>query len=74
MKTAEVADLLLVRLTASMPNIGTLGSRIMSAEASTMRGALEWLRSTHGGAEQYLLAHGLDAAEVDALRASLDES
>ena len=48
-----------------------LGPRISVAEASTMEATLAWLRSTHGGAEAYLTANGLTAAEVDALRTSL---
>jgi len=73
-KTAEVADLILARLTATMPNVGTLGPRIMSAEASTMRGALDWLRATHGSAEAYLVTNGLTVDEITTMRASLIES
>lgn len=44
---------------------------LMSADASTMREFLVWLRAEHGGFEQYLLGHGLSAGAIDLLRTSL---
>src|SRR6476660_2692318 len=41
--TAMVVDLLLARLQARLPDRAPLGPRIMSAEADTMRLALDWL-------------------------------
>ncbi|HEX5586927.1 MAG TPA: tyrosine-protein phosphatase [Acidimicrobiia bacterium] len=70
-RTAAVVDLLLARLTAVAPDRQPPGPRIMSAEAATMRSALDWLRDHHGGAEPYALAHGLTEAEIAALRGSL---
>ncbi|MET0627947.1 MAG: tyrosine-protein phosphatase [Acidimicrobiia bacterium] len=70
-QTAAVIDLLLARFTARAPDREPLGPRIMSAEASTMQSALDWLRHEHGGAEQYARTHGLTAGEIGALRTSL---
>src|SRR5215510_5337055 len=72
-RTAAVIDVLLARLTASTPDREPPGPRLMSAEASTMQAALDWLHATHGGAEGYLRAHGLTAAEVASLRTTLVE-
>ena len=70
-RTAVVIDLLLARFAALAPDRMAPGPRIMSAEASTMQAALDWLRDRHGGAEQYARAHGLTAGEIGALRTSL---
>jgi protein-tyrosine phosphatase len=70
-RTAVVIDLLLARFAARAPDRVPPGPRIMSAEASTMQAALDWLRDRHGGAEQYARAHGLTAGEIGALRTSL---
>jgi len=70
-RTAVVIDVLLARLTAGAPDREPPGPRLMSAEASTMQAALDWLRATHGGAAGYLRAHDLTDAEITALRAAL---
>ena len=70
-RTAAVVDILLARVAAVAPGREPPGPRIMSAEAATMRTALDWLREHHGGAERYARAHGLTATEVAALRRSL---
>ena len=72
-RTAAVIDVLLARLVAGAPDREPPGPRIMSAEASTMQVALDWLRSTYGGAEGYVRAHGLDREHVEVLHASLVE-
>jgi hypothetical protein len=43
----------------------------MSAEASTMQQALDWLHEHHGGAERYLLAHGMPPESIATMRAAL---
>jgi hypothetical protein len=71
-RTAAVVDLLLARVAARMPpGREAPGPGIMSAEAATMQATLEWLREHHGGAERYLLAHGLAPEAVATLRAEL---
>jgi protein-tyrosine phosphatase len=40
----------------------------MGAPPEAMRGLLEHLRAAHGGGREYLLAHGLPAADLDRLR------
>lgn len=69
--TAVVIDVLLARFAARAPDREPPGPRIMSAEASTIQAALDWIREHHGDAEGYALAHGLTAGEVSALRTSL---
>jgi hypothetical protein len=71
-RTAAVVDLLLARVAARMPpGREAPGPRIMSAEAETMQAALDWLRAHHGGAERYLLTHGLPPEALAALRAEM---
>ena len=71
-KTAAVVDLLVARFAARMPpGRDPPGPRIMSAEAATMQTALDWLRDHHGGAEPYLLAHGMPAGAIATLREAL---
>jgi protein-tyrosine phosphatase len=71
--SAAVIDALLARLHARAPDRDPPGPRIMSAEASTMRTALDWLRDSHGSIEAYTRAHGLTDTEIDALREELIE-
>jgi protein-tyrosine phosphatase len=71
--TAAVVDILLARLHARAPDREPPGPRIMSAEASTMQTALDWMRDRHGSIEGYTRAHGLSDAEIAALRAELIE-
>ena len=73
-KTAGAMEIIAARLAAQMPDRVPLGPRIMSAEAATMEATLDWLRTTHGGAEAYLRTNGLRDDEVAALRAALLES
>jgi hypothetical protein len=71
-KTALVVDLLVARFAARMPpGRDAPGPRIMSAEASTMQQALDWLHEHHGGAERYLLAHGMPPESIATMRAAL---
>lgn len=46
---------------------------LLRTEAGHMRGFLAWLDAEHGGAERFLLAHGVSPATVTALRAALLE-
>jgi protein-tyrosine phosphatase len=71
--TAAVVDVLLARLHARMPGREPPGPRIMSAEASTMQAALDWMRAEHGSVEAYARAHGLTDDQVDSLRTALVE-
>jgi hypothetical protein len=43
----------------------------MTADAETMREVIGWLRTEHGGFEQYMLDHGLALGELELLRSSL---
>ena len=43
----------------------------MSAEASTMQAALDWMRAEHGSIEGYVAAHGFTDAELSTLREGL---
>jgi protein-tyrosine phosphatase len=71
-KTATVIDLIVARIASRMPEGREApGPRIMSAEAATMEAALAWLRDEHGGAEGYLLAHGMRPEQLTALRTAL---
>ena len=71
--TATVVDLLLARLHARAPDREPPGPRIMSAEASTMHAALDWMRIRHGSVEGYTRAHGLTTTEISALRDTMIE-
>jgi protein-tyrosine phosphatase len=73
-KTAEVMDLILARFASRSPTGRAPGPRIMSAEAPTMQAALDWVRTNHDGAANYLAAHGLTVDEITSLRQSLVES
>jgi protein-tyrosine phosphatase len=44
---------------------------IFESEPETMRGFLERMKDAHGSAEEWALAHGLSADEVDRLRTTL---
>ncbi len=46
----------------------------MTADAETMREALTWLRTEHGGFEPYMLSHGFTTGEVQLMRVSLIDS
>ena len=70
-KSAAAIDVILARLVARAPDREPPGERIMSAEASTMHSALDWIREHHGSAEGYLLAGGMPAASIAALRTAL---
>jgi protein-tyrosine phosphatase len=70
-KTATVVDMLLARLHARAPDREPPGPRIMSAEASTMHAALDWMRAHYGSIEGYTRAHGLTSAEIGALREAM---
>ena len=48
--------------------------RFMTADAATMREAIVWLRTEHGGFERYMLDHGLATGELELLRSSLIEA
>ncbi|MFI5047900.1 MAG: tyrosine-protein phosphatase [Acidimicrobiia bacterium] len=72
-RTAAAIDILLARIAAANPEREPPGPTIMSAEASTMEATLDWLRATHGGAEEYLFSHGLTAEETATMRANLVE-
>jgi protein tyrosine/serine phosphatase len=71
--SATVVDMLLARLHARAPDREPPGPRIMSAEASTMHAALDWMRDRHGSIEGYARAHGLTSAEITALRDAMIE-
>jgi protein-tyrosine phosphatase len=71
--SAVVVDLLMARLHARAPDREPPGPRIMSAEASTMQTALDWMRGHHGSIEGYARAHGLTGAEIRELRDELIE-
>jgi hypothetical protein len=45
----------------------------MTADATTMREVLGWLRAEHGGFAPYVLGHGFTEGELAVLRASLIE-
>jgi protein-tyrosine phosphatase len=66
--SATVVDMLLARLHARAPDREPPGPRIMSAEASTMHAALDWMRDRYGSVEGYTRAHGLTSEEIGALR------
>ncbi len=69
--TAAVVDLLVARFRARVPGNEPLGPRIMSAEASTMQAALDWMRAEHGSIEGYVRAHGFTDNELSRLREEL---
>ncbi|MEX1009628.1 MAG: tyrosine-protein phosphatase [Acidimicrobiia bacterium] len=71
--SAAVVDVLLARLHARAPDREPPGPRIMSAEASTMQAALDWMRDRHGSIEGYTRAHGLTEAEITELREEMIE-
>ena len=71
--SAAVIDVLLARLSARAPGREPPGPRIMSAEATTMQAALDWMRAEHGSIEAYVRAHGLSGREIDSLRTELVE-
>ncbi len=71
--SAAVVDMLLARLHARAPEREPPGPRIMSAEASTMQAALDWMRDHHGSIEGYTRAHGLTDAEITELRDEMIE-
>jgi protein-tyrosine phosphatase len=72
-KTATVVDMLLARLHARAPDREPPGPRIMSAEASTMHAALDWMRDRYGSVEGYTRAHGLTDPEIAGLRDTMIE-
>ena len=74
--TAEHMDELLLRHRARADvssEMAEVSESLFAAEASVMRAVLADIRATHGSAADYLLAHGLEPAAIDALRASLLE-
>jgi protein-tyrosine phosphatase len=74
--TAEHMDELLLRHRARAEvssEMAEVSESLFAAEASVMRAVLADLRATHGSAADYLLAHGLEPAAIDALRTSLLE-
>jgi protein tyrosine/serine phosphatase len=73
-KTSPALAELEARAHARAGRIGRpVATRFMTADAETMQAALTWLREEHGGFEPYLLAHGLQPAELASLRESLVE-
>jgi protein-tyrosine phosphatase len=74
--TAEHMDELLLRHRARAEvssEMAEVSESLFAAEASVMRAVLADIRATYGSAAEYLLAHGLEPAAIDALRASLLE-
>jgi protein-tyrosine phosphatase len=71
--SALVVDTLLARLHARAPDREPPGPRIMSADASTMQAALDWMRDRHGSIEGYALAHGLTHAQITSLSEEMIE-
>jgi protein-tyrosine phosphatase len=74
--SAEHMDELLLRHRARAEvskEMAEVSESLFAAEASVMRAVLAEVRATHGSAADYLLAHGLEPAAIDALRASLLE-
>jgi protein-tyrosine phosphatase len=73
--TAHAVDELISRARARVPGgvDALMLERFMTAEAETMLGVLGWIRDHHGSIGGYLAYYGLEASQLDALRASLVE-
>lgn len=53
---------------------GGAAHRAVSSPRALLEGALEQITAQHGGAEGFVLAHGLEQGDVDRLRAALVEA
>lgn len=72
--TAEHLDELLARQRArgaSGNETSSVDPALLTAEAHVMREVLSRLTASHGSVDRYVRAHGLDARDVESLRASL---
>ena len=70
--TNEVIEALLLRITA-MENNNTATTQSLAAQPVAFQGFQDILRSEYGGAEPYLLRHGVSTETLNGLRRSLLE-